>query len=114
MVARPLQAPSDGPVAPAAPHVVASDTVEYVLEGAEPDGLSLEKLYRVPVMWEGQKSVLSVREHGYLPTRQRRVYNAVLRGRSDLPEYHIPHCGECGREDPPGQSHLNGVEEKFT
>lgn len=31
------------------------DLIESILDGTEPDGLSLEKLYRVPVGWEEQR-----------------------------------------------------------
>jgi len=36
----------------------ASDLIEAILQGTEPDGLSLEKLYRLPAEWEEQRRVL--------------------------------------------------------
>jgi hypothetical protein len=38
--------------------LLAPDLVEAVLEGTEPDGLSLEKLYRAPAAWEEQRRAL--------------------------------------------------------
>jgi len=38
--------------------LLAPDIVEAILHGAEPDGLSLEKLCHVPVEWEEQRRVL--------------------------------------------------------
>lgn len=38
--------------------LLAPDTIEAVLAGTEPDGLSLEKLYRAPMAWEEQRRVL--------------------------------------------------------
>jgi hypothetical protein len=38
--------------------LLAPDLVEAILEGTEPDGLSLEKLYRAPASWEEQRRVL--------------------------------------------------------
>jgi len=35
--------------------LLAPDIIEAVLAGTEPDGLSLEKLYRLPVKWERQR-----------------------------------------------------------
>lgn len=31
------------------------DIIESILNGTEPDGLSLQKLYRAPVLWEEQR-----------------------------------------------------------
>lgn len=39
--------------------LVAPDLVEVVLEGTEPSGLPLEKLYAAPVQWEEQRRALS-------------------------------------------------------
>ena len=39
--------------------LLAPDIIEAVLAGTEPDGLSLEKLYRAPVAWEEQKQLRS-------------------------------------------------------
>ncbi len=39
--------------------LLAPDIVESILEGTEPDGLSLEKLYGMPVGWEEQGRVVS-------------------------------------------------------
>jgi hypothetical protein len=39
--------------------VLAPDLVEAILDGEEPDGLSLEKLYRAPVGWEEQREQMS-------------------------------------------------------
>ena len=38
--------------------LLAPDLVEAILEGNEPDGLSLEKLYRLPDEWEEQRRLL--------------------------------------------------------
>jgi hypothetical protein len=38
--------------------LLAPDIVESILDGAEPDGLSLEKLYQAPVVWLKQRHVL--------------------------------------------------------
>jgi len=35
--------------------LLAPDIIEAIIEGTEPDGLSLEKLYRLPVGWEQQR-----------------------------------------------------------
>jgi hypothetical protein len=39
--------------------LLAPDIIESILNGTEPDGLSLEKLYRLPVEWEEQGRMLS-------------------------------------------------------
>jgi hypothetical protein len=38
--------------------LLAPDIVEAIVEGDEPDGVSLEKLYRLPVEWEEQGRVV--------------------------------------------------------
>jgi hypothetical protein len=38
--------------------LLAPDLIEAILEGTEPDGLSLEKLYRLPDDWEEQRQTL--------------------------------------------------------
>jgi len=38
--------------------LLAPDIIEAIVDGTEPDGLSLEKLYRLPAEWEGQRRVL--------------------------------------------------------
>jgi hypothetical protein len=38
--------------------LLAPDLIEAILDGTEPDGLSLGKLYRVPVGWDEQRRVL--------------------------------------------------------
>jgi hypothetical protein len=38
--------------------LLAPDIIEAIWEGTEPDGLSLEKLYRAPVEWEEQRRLL--------------------------------------------------------
>jgi hypothetical protein len=38
--------------------LLAPDLIEAILQGTEPDGLSLEKLYRLPLEWEEQKQAL--------------------------------------------------------
>jgi len=38
--------------------LLAPDTIEAILDGTEPDGLSVEKLYRLPAEWEEQKRSL--------------------------------------------------------
>jgi len=40
--------------------LLAPDLLEAILAGTEPDGLSLEKLYRVPMEWEEQRRALGV------------------------------------------------------
>jgi ParB-like chromosome segregation protein Spo0J len=44
--------------------LLAPDSVEAILEGTEPSGLSLEKLYRAPMDWESQRRQLG------MPSRQ--------------------------------------------
>ncbi len=39
--------------------LLAPDLVEAILEGTEPDGLSLEKLYRAPMGWEEQRRAVA-------------------------------------------------------
>jgi len=38
--------------------LLAPDIVEAILSGKEPDGLTLEKLHRLPVEWEEQRRML--------------------------------------------------------
>lgn len=38
--------------------LLAPDIIEVIIEGTEPDGLSLEKLYGAPAAWEGQRRLL--------------------------------------------------------
>jgi hypothetical protein len=38
--------------------LLAPDIIESILAGTEPDGLSLEKLYQAPTIWEEQRQVL--------------------------------------------------------
>ena len=40
--------------------LLAPDLIEAILDGTEPDGLSLEKLYRVPTSWQEQRRVLGM------------------------------------------------------
>jgi hypothetical protein len=40
--------------------LVAPDIIEAILEGTEPDGLSLEKLFRLPADWERQRDALGM------------------------------------------------------
>ncbi len=40
--------------------LLAPDIIEAILDGAEPGGLSLEKLYRAPMEWEGQRQMLNL------------------------------------------------------
>jgi hypothetical protein len=42
--------------------LLAPDIIESILGGTEPDGLSLEKLYQAPVVWEEQRQVLGREE----------------------------------------------------
>ena len=37
---------------------LAPDLIQSILDGTEPDGLSLEKLYQAPEVWEEQRRVL--------------------------------------------------------
>jgi len=39
--------------------LLAPDIVEAILEGTEPSGLSLQKLYRSPMEWERQRQMLN-------------------------------------------------------
>jgi len=39
--------------------LLAPDIIEAIIEGTEPDGLSLEKLYGAPAEWEEQRRVLA-------------------------------------------------------
>ncbi len=39
--------------------LLAPDIIDVILDGTEPSGLSLEKLYRVPMEWEDQRQMLS-------------------------------------------------------
>ena len=39
--------------------LLAPDIIQAILEGTEPDGLALQKLYRMPVGWEEQRSPLA-------------------------------------------------------
>jgi len=43
--------------------LLAPDIIEAILNGTEPDGLSLEKLFRAPMEWTEQRRVL-----GFTPT----------------------------------------------
>jgi hypothetical protein len=43
--------------------LLAPDLIEMILVGTEPDGLSLEKLYRSPVEWEEQRRALGRGRH---------------------------------------------------
>jgi 16S rRNA U516 pseudouridylate synthase RsuA-like enzyme len=43
--------------------LLAPDIVEAVLDGAEPGGLSLQKLYRSPMEWKRQREELSAPLH---------------------------------------------------
>jgi len=38
--------------------LLAPDIVEAILDGTAPDGLSLDKLYRLPTEWEEQRQML--------------------------------------------------------
>ena len=41
--------------------LLAPDIVEAILMGREPDGLSLGKLFRLPMGWDGQRQALGMR-----------------------------------------------------
>ena len=41
--------------------LLAPNLIEAILDGTEPDGLSLEKLYQAPVVWEEQRRTLGFR-----------------------------------------------------
>jgi hypothetical protein len=43
-------------------NLLAPDIIEAILTGCEPDGLSLEKLYRAPMEWEEQRRVMERRD----------------------------------------------------
>jgi hypothetical protein len=49
--------------------LLAPGLIEAILEGTEPDGLSLEKLYRTPVGWDEQRRALG--RHEYVRYRLR-------------------------------------------
>lgn len=38
--------------------LLAPDIIESILHATEPDGLSLERLYQAPVVWEEQRKML--------------------------------------------------------
>jgi ParB-like chromosome segregation protein Spo0J len=38
--------------------LLAPDIIEAIVEGSEPDGLSFEKLYRLPPEWENQRKLI--------------------------------------------------------
>jgi len=40
--------------------LLAPDIVEAILMGQEPDGLTLEKLHRLPLDWDGQRRMLGM------------------------------------------------------
>ena len=40
--------------------LLAPDIIESMLSGTEPDGLSLGKLHRAPVLWDEQREVLGI------------------------------------------------------
>jgi hypothetical protein len=40
--------------------LLAPDLIEAILDGTEPDGLSLEKLYRAPADWQEQRRVVGL------------------------------------------------------
>jgi hypothetical protein len=40
--------------------LLASDLIDAILDGTEPDGLALEKLYRLPAVWEEQRRAVKV------------------------------------------------------
>ena len=44
--------------------LLAPDIVESILAGAEPDGVSLAKLHRLPVDWEEQRRALAAGGNG--------------------------------------------------
>ncbi len=44
--------------------LLAPDLIEAILEGTEPDGLSLEKLYQAPMVWEEQRAFAQESDRG--------------------------------------------------
>jgi hypothetical protein len=44
--------------------LLAPDIVESVIDGTEPDGLSLGKLYQLPMAWDEQRTVLGGSQDG--------------------------------------------------
>jgi hypothetical protein len=52
--------------------LLAPDIIACILDGTEPYGVSLEKLYQLPVEWKVQGRVLGVSEHRGLPFPPRR------------------------------------------
>jgi len=44
--------------------LLAPDITESIIEGTEPSGLSLEKLFRLPADWERQRDALGMRQPG--------------------------------------------------
>jgi hypothetical protein len=38
--------------------LLAPDIIESILDGTEPDSLSLEKLYQAPTSWQAQRQAL--------------------------------------------------------
>jgi len=39
--------------------LLAPDIIEAIIDGTEPDGLSLQRLYGAPMVWEEQRQLLS-------------------------------------------------------
>ena len=44
--------------------LLAPDIIESILDGTEPDGLSLGKLYQLPMAWDEQRTVLGGSQDG--------------------------------------------------
>jgi AraC-like DNA-binding protein len=49
---------------------LAPDIVEAIVDGTEPGGLSLEKLYRAPMVWEEQRRVLGFPPGSSTPSQE--------------------------------------------
>ena len=45
-------------------NLLAPDIIAAILDGTEPDGLSLGKLYRAPAVWEEQRHLLGITPSG--------------------------------------------------
>ena len=65
--------------------VVAPDVIEAILDGTEPDGLSLDKLYRAPLIWEEQRRALG-RDPVGTGVAQAEDSTSAL-GKHDMPAY---------------------------
>lgn len=57
--------------------LLAPDIIEAILEGTEPDGLSLKQLYRAPAEWEAQRRLFGS-DPGARPHRTRETHRTPV------------------------------------